>query len=141
MPIVDAQGNELKSGRELRVVNGPLAGTILHERLPDGRFGKIPITDDDGQSMWLMFEKDTSGLKFRGWSFDGQFIHAEHGTPECRKITKQWIAMCRAMGIEFKARCLQRPNKVKPYTPADLGPYSHDDFYGQDPIRNWTPPE
>lgn len=141
MPIVDAQGNELKSGKELRVVNGPLAGTILHERLPEGRFGRIPITDDDGRTMWLMFEKDVSGLRFRGWSFDGAEIDAAFDTPQCRRITDEWLNMCRAWGIEFKARCLQRPDKVKPIKPSDIAPYSDDDLYGEDEIKDWTPPE
>jgi len=139
--IVDVHGNALGGGRKLRVLNGPLAGTVLTERDPEVRHAKIPVRNPRNQVCYLMLEKDASGYRFRGWSMDGQMVDYDAGTPECRGVTNQMTNRARELGMTFLEYCLRRPNKVKPYTPNDFGPHSADDLWGEDVIKDWEPPE
>lgn len=138
MTILGADGKPI-GGCKLRVMNGPLAGHVFTERLPEGRYAKIEKTDSEGTTLYLMFEKTTGGLCWRGWSKDGVNVDAPWKSPRARQITNGILQWCRANNVDFVTWCCQSP-KPKPLTPADLGPYSHDDIYGEDEIKNWEPP-
>ena len=141
MAIVDVNGNPINTGRKIRVIGGPLDGTILTEKRPDVRCARIPIRDEGGKIRWMLHEKDASGLRFTGWSADGEHVTWPAGTDGCRSVTQQYNALCSSSGVTMRARAAAvRDEDAKPLTPADLGPYSPDDVWGEDPIKDWEPP-
>lgn len=89
----------------------------------------------------MLFEKDTGGVKWLGWSLDGEALNAPVDSPACERITNELLNKCKAVGISFKQFCLRRHSKVKPVRPSDLAPYDDDDIYGEDEIKDWEPPD
>ena len=106
---------------EFRVKGGPMAGTLIHMRDPKSAFARVPIQDDDGGTLWMMFKKEARMLVWRGWSTDSKTIEAPAGTGNCKTITNRFRKAVEEMGFKLTPKGKAEAKKARIVTPEDLG--------------------